>query len=54
MDIKSKKKERIFSGEGLFKLLFKKIKTNVIIFFNIFHIFHIYYRVKMINLIEYI
>ena len=32
-EIKSKKKERIFSGEGPFKLLFKKIKSNVNIYF---------------------
>ena len=28
-DIKSKKKERVFSGEGPFKLQFKKIMSNV-------------------------
>ena len=47
-DIKSKKKERIFSGEGPFKLQFKKIKANVIKYF------YFIYREKMINLIEYI
>lgn len=29
-EIRSKKKERIFSGEGPFKLQFKQIKSNVI------------------------
>ena len=32
-DIKSKKKERIYSGEGPFKLQFKKIKSNVNIYY---------------------
>ena len=41
-DIKSKKKERIFSGEGPFKLQFKNIMSNVIFiyyfYFNIIFI----------------
>ena len=40
-DIKSKKKERIFSGEGPFKLVFKKIKSNVIKFIFNFQILFI-------------
>ena len=35
-EIKSKKKERIFSGEGPFKLQFKKIMSNVSFLFIIF------------------
>ena len=41
-EIKSKKKERIFSGEGPFKLLFKKIKSNVIIYINLIYHLHNY------------
>lgn len=38
-EIKSKKKDRIFSGEGPFKIEFKKIMSNVIyILYNSFQI----------------
>ena len=31
-EIRSKKKDRIFSGEGPFKIEFKKIMSNVILY----------------------
>ena len=38
-DIKSKKKERVFSGEGPFKLQFKKIMSNVSLYLILYIIF---------------